>query len=130
MMPSDYGRIVNEEWEEMARRRQPRVDLDAWVVMPNHFHGILFIHPPRLHEPKLPLGEVIGHFKGGCTRRIEAAKFDWQPRFFDRVIRDEEMLLRFRRYIEENPRRWLKDKHHPDAPLNVETPRGASPDRG
>jgi putative transposase len=112
---SELGQIVAEEWVEMARRR-PSVALDAWIVMPNHFHGILCIDPPRLTERPLPLGEVVGHFKGACTRRIRATgrrDFAWQARFFDQIIEDEGMLVRFRRYILENPLHWEKDRHHP-----------------
>jgi hypothetical protein len=89
---------VEEEWEETARRR-PYLHLDARVVMPNHFHGILFIDPPRLGGRSRPLGSIIGHFKGACTGRIWAegrGDFAWQARFFDQIIRDEETLIRYR----------------------------------
>ena len=117
-LPSDLGQIVAEEWVETARRRA-FLELDAWIIMPNHFHGILFVHPPSPHEPTESLGGIIGHFKGACTRRICALgrhDFAWQPRFYDQIIPDLETLLRFRRYIQENPRRWPKDRHHPDSP--------------
>jgi putative transposase len=123
-LPSDLGQIVAEEWIETARRR-PYLKLDAWIVMPNHFHGILFIEPPPLNEAPRPLGVIIGQFKGACTRRIWAMcrrDFDWQERFYDQIIPDEETLLRFRRYIQENPRRWKKDKHHPDFRPDPATP--------
>src|SRR3954470_5641599 len=115
MVPSLDGRIVEEEWMETARRR-PYLHLDAWVVMPNHFHGILFIDAPPLDGRARPLGSIIGQFKGACTSRIWGegrGDFAWQDRFFDQIIRDEENLIRFRKYIVENPLRWEKDKHHP-----------------
>jgi putative transposase len=118
MVLSNLGSIVAEEWMEMAERR-PHVSLDAWVVMPNHFHGILHIDQPGLNERPRPLGEIIGHFKGACTGRIwgdGSREFAWQSRFFDQIVRDEETLLKFRRYILENPLRWEKDRHHPKAP--------------
>jgi putative transposase len=37
------GKIVDWEWLELPKRL-PYVELGARVVMPNHFHGILFIH--------------------------------------------------------------------------------------
>jgi len=37
-----WGAIVAAEWERTAALR-PYVELDAFVVMPNHFHGILLI---------------------------------------------------------------------------------------
>jgi putative transposase len=118
MVLSDLGEIVAEEWAEMARRR-PYVDLDAWIVMPNHFHAILCLQPPSVHEPSRPLAEAIGHFKGACTRRIWAGgrcDFAWQSRFYDQIIRSEDTLLKFRRYILENPLHWEEDRHHPKKP--------------
>jgi len=115
MVPSDLGEIVAEEWLEMARRRS-HVELDAWVVMPNHMHGILYLQPPRFNERPKSLGEAIGHFKGACTSRIWASgqrEFAWQPRFFAQIVRSEETLLWFRKYILENPQRWEDDRHHP-----------------
>ena len=118
MVPSDLGAIVAEEWLETARRRS-FVELDTWTVMPNHFHGILHIEPPRVDARPRSLGEIIGHFKGACTERIWAGgrrEFRWQSRFYDQVIDSDDMLLRFRRYILENPLHWEKDRHHPKAP--------------
>ncbi len=118
LLPSPPAEIVAEEWEATPRMR-PYVHLDAWVVMPNHFHGILLIDSPRFSEERRPLGTIIGKFKGACTHRIWAAgrrDFAWQPRFHDHIIRDEESLLNLRRYIQENPLRWKEDRLHPDAP--------------
>src|SRR5262245_37324964 len=118
MALSDLGEIVAEEWLEMARRR-PHVALDAWIVMPNHFHGIVCLDPPRFNGRPTPLGEVIGQFKAACTRRSWASgqrDFAWQPRFYDQIIRSDDALQNIRRYIQENPLRWQEDRHHPDAP--------------
>ena len=114
---SDLGKIVAEEWLEMARRRS-HVELDAWVVMPNHFHGIVGLGSQRLHGRSAPLGFLIGQFKAACTRRIWAMgrhDFAWQPRFYDQIIRSDDALQRIRRYILENPSRWQEDRHHPQA---------------
>ena len=42
MMLNDLGRIVESEWAESERMRS-EIQLDEWVVMPNHFHGIVWI---------------------------------------------------------------------------------------
>ncbi|MEH2045144.1 hypothetical protein [Nostoc sp.] len=44
MQLNDFGQIVAEEWERSPNLRQ-EIKLDAWIVMPNHFHGIVFIEP-------------------------------------------------------------------------------------
>ena len=42
MQPNEYGKIAHGEWWRSEKIR-PRIQLDAWVVMPNHVHGILMI---------------------------------------------------------------------------------------
>ncbi|MEH2313519.1 MAG: transposase [Nostoc sp.] len=44
MQLNDLGQIVAEEWERSPNLRQ-EIKLDAWIVMPNDFHGIIFIEP-------------------------------------------------------------------------------------
>jgi REP element-mobilizing transposase RayT len=39
---NDLGKIVMQEWQKTAQLR-PEIDLGAFVVMPNHFHGIIRI---------------------------------------------------------------------------------------
>jgi len=42
MVLSEFGRFVVEEWERSAAIRD-EIELGAYVVMPNHFHGIVHI---------------------------------------------------------------------------------------
>jgi putative transposase len=37
-----FGKIVEEEWHRTKQMRQG-VDLDFFIVMPNHIHGIIFL---------------------------------------------------------------------------------------
>jgi hypothetical protein len=39
---SAIGRIVGEEWQRTPSMR-PNVELDEWILMPNHLHGIVAI---------------------------------------------------------------------------------------
>jgi len=43
MQLNKVGKIVEWEWLELSKRLS-WVELGSFVVMPNHFHGILFIH--------------------------------------------------------------------------------------
>ena len=66
----------------------------------------------QMENPKQTLGKVIRHFKAKATKRIHDAgfgSFQWQSRFYDRIIRNEEELDRIRDYIQENPRNWRDD---------------------
>jgi len=49
MILNDLGKIVQDEWQKTPIVR-PTVGLGAFVVMPNHFHGIVHI----LEEPIIP----------------------------------------------------------------------------
>nr|VFJ94072.1 MAG: hypothetical protein BECKLFY1418B_GA0070995_10539 [Candidatus Kentron sp. LFY] len=42
MRSNDAGKIVAEEWRRTAAIRD-EIELDEWVVMPNHVHGISII---------------------------------------------------------------------------------------
>ena len=105
------------------------MSLDAFVVMPNHIHGIIVIEEspgralvsathrvastrhPRLNA--ISLGSIIGQFRSIATKRIWEAgfrDFGWQPRFYDHIIRREPSLDAIRTYISENPMKWTLDK--------------------
>jgi REP element-mobilizing transposase RayT len=134
MQLSPIGKIVAEEWQKTAKIRS-YIELDAWVVMPNHLHGILIIKnqsPPPIIEthrwdisprqapksrlkPK-SLGSIIGQIKTTCTKRIWDAgfeHFEWQDRFYDHIIRDDRSLQNIQQYIINNPRKWKLDKNNP-----------------
>jgi REP element-mobilizing transposase RayT len=75
--------------------------LDAWVVMPNHFHAL--IEPVK----GTLLGEIVKSWKGGSAREINVLLGRrgalWQKEPFDHIVRSEAQLEHFRRYIAENP---------------------------
>jgi REP element-mobilizing transposase RayT len=119
---NEYGRIVSECWTEIPQHF-PHVDLEEWIVMPNHLHGIMVFTTDALANGVLPrFGEskrgavatVINRFKGAVTRRVaklrqeqeRAAVIVWQKGFHERVIRDAREFEMKRRYIIENPSRW------------------------
>ena len=63
------------------------------------------------------LGSIVGQFKSVCTKHIHSIghnNFAWQPRFYDRIIRNEKELSNIRKYIAENPMRREFEKNIPD----------------
>ncbi|MCI0711650.1 MAG: transposase [Chloroflexi bacterium] len=89
----------------------PDIELDAFVVMPNHVHGIIVFAGQS--DFKTILGRVINGYKGAVTARIRQHQPDliiWQSRYYDHIIRSEDSLNRLRAYVEENPARWEEDK--------------------
>ena len=106
MKPSRVGRIVEGCWAAIPDHF-PIVRLDAFVVMPNHVHGIVWL-PRAGHAPPLPL--LIGSFKSAASR--EAGRRLWQRSYYDRVIRNEAELRLLREYVADNPLRWTLDEEN------------------
>lgn len=128
------GRIVEEEWIKTKTLRN-NIELDYFVVMPNHFHGILIINESRdvarnvstenkfskLAPKAGSLSTIIRSFKSSVTKNIHEfgrLDFAWQARFFDRIIRNENELFNIRRYIEQNPLKWDLEKSYDESIVN------------
>jgi putative transposase len=123
---SATGQIVLEEWYRLSSI-WPSVETDAFVIMPNHVHGIVILKgkPVETHlrgvstrdDVQRPtLGTVIRQLKSRATTRIWATgypNFGWQSRFHDRIIRGERELTAVRQYIIDNPAKWALDKDNP-----------------
>ena len=124
MRLNDVGRIIADEWHKSARIRA-EIELDTWVIMPNHFHGIAIITHSRGDRPVAPtgppprsIGALMAGFKSASTKRINAARGTpgacvWQRNYYDHVIRNEANLHRIRQYIADNPARWAEDPENP-----------------
>jgi len=129
---NDLGKIVEEEWLRTKDIRS-NVELDYYVIMPNHFHGNIIImdvetsrrdvskenetgqRPVSTQLKPNSLGSIIGQFKSICTKRIHKLgylQFQWQPRFYDHIIRNENDLRRIRNYIQNNPLKWELDEYY------------------
>jgi len=130
MRLSPAGHMIGKWWSELERKF-PSVKADPYhVVMPNHFHGILFISEAIASGPEgghagPPLQRVVQWFKTMTTNEyIHGVKERgwspfkerlWQRSFYDHVIRTEEALNRIREYIRTNPQRWDLDRENPRA---------------
>ena len=44
MVLNDAGRMIEKVWNALPEH-YPHVELDAFVIMPNHFHGIIVLRP-------------------------------------------------------------------------------------
>lgn len=74
----------------------------AWVLMPDHFHGLLQLGSSSL-------GKTVGHLKGFSAKRINEKSNEkvslWQSAYFDRALRVEDDRVAIARYIVANPLR-------------------------
>lgn len=103
----------------------PNVQLDTFVVMPNHVHGIICLTAiPAVVGARLPrpytLGQIVAYFKYQSTKSINLMRGTpgvtvWQRNYYEHTIRDEESLHRIRQYILNNPARWVFDQENPAA---------------
>jgi len=141
MRLNNVGRVVQTVWGGLSDRF-PTIELDAFVVMPNHVHGILVVRaalaPPKRRKVgaglALPvggaassaptrfasttLGTVVRAFKSisaiGVNRLLSrSGQSLWQRSYYEHVIRTEESLSRIREYIATNPLRWELDRENP-----------------
>ena len=138
MMLNDAGKIVADEWVKIAEIRDD-IKLDEWIVMPNHFHGILTINNPvgAIHESPLQmtitqrrnmtLPKLIGRFKMLSSKRINEMRDTqgiklWQRGYFEHIVRNEKSLNHIREYIVNNPMQWVYDRENPAAGAIHESP--------
>ena len=71
---SPVGRMVEEELRESIHRFYPMLEVQDYVVMPEHLHFLLVAHSDVVSQSgKLThLGHVIAGFKYGCNKRYWA----------------------------------------------------------
>ncbi len=55
MFLNDMGRIVVDEWEQTMNKRA-NVELDEFIMMPNHLHGIVIITQPFQQRDDIGVG--------------------------------------------------------------------------
>ena len=124
MQPNACAQIVQAIWDELPSR-YPEAKTDAFVIMPNHVHGIIVVG--AIHELPLQLisrrhmliPKLVGWFKMNTAKRINKIRHTpgiplWQRNYWEHVIRSEDSLNNIREYIVNNPLRWHLDKQNPN----------------
>ena len=131
MAANRLGAVVEDCWRRLPDHYE-NVVLDAFVLMPNHVHGVIIIGDGTTDvgaglQPVLPAAvgsrrhgvpEIVRAFKTFSARKINEMRGStgtlvWQRGFYDHVIRGERELDRVRTYIMDNPRRWAEDADNP-----------------
>ncbi|NDJ75482.1 MAG: transposase [Chloroflexi bacterium] len=130
---SEFGSVVEREWLHTPDIR-PQVDLDYFVIMPNHIHGILVINDDgpvgaycntplqttdqtRLQSPSQTVGAMVRGFKAAVTKRVNIMRESpgapfWQRNYYEHIIRNEQSLYTIRHYVATNPARWAEDRYY------------------
>jgi putative transposase len=138
---NDAGQMVNDVWMDLPKH-YPGVELDAFVIMPNHIHGIIILvgagpracpdtgQPQKMGQPQgvartLGLPDIVHRFKTMTTKlyaegvkQLGWQSFPghlWQRNYYEHIIRNDDSLDRIREYIAANPLRWHLDRENPEA---------------
>jgi putative transposase len=134
---SNAGQMITDIWHQIPAY-YANIDIDEFVVMPNHLHGIVIINKDnsikdtnplkmfRLGQTQgsaptnLSLPDIVNRFKTMTTRiYIDGVenrgwkafnKKLWQRNYFEHIIRDDDDLNRIREYIQFNPVDWESDE--------------------
>ncbi|MBW4660011.1 MAG: hypothetical protein KME15_15155 [Drouetiella hepatica Uher 2000/2452] len=137
MQLSEMGEIAESCWQAIPDHFA-RVQLDGFVVMPNHLHGIILIADtcrgmalpcpyPKMQLEKRKFGQpiagslstTVGSFKSAATKQINTLRNAtgipvWQRNYYENIVPNEESLHRLRQYIHNNPLSWQEDQLHPE----------------
>ena len=128
MILNELGTTASSFWKEIPEHFS-HVYLDEYVVMPNHIHGILILdyadvgpcHGMALQgnginkfsKPvKNSVSVIVSQYKSTIKRWCNKNGYDsfqWQSRFYDKIIWNENSIDEVRNYIRLNPRNWEID---------------------
>ena len=118
MRLNEYGEIIKQSWRWLEEQYD-YVQLDKYVIMPNHLHGIIIINNncrggSRTAPTTKTLGRLIGAFKTVSTKYVNCLRKTptmpiWQRSFYDHIIRSEKSLHKIRKYIVNNAVGWQFD---------------------
>ena len=127
MVLNDIGKMVEEVWVAIPEHF-PNVELGEFVVMPNHFHGVITITVGARHAVPRPVSEkegfgkpvsgslstILRSFKSATTKAFHEFSRDsedrlWQRSFYEHVIQNERDYRAIYEYIVANPMNWEMD---------------------
>jgi REP-associated tyrosine transposase len=122
-----YGNVARSCWDDLPMHYS-NAKLDAFVVMPNHVHGIIVLKgdntvgaglrpAPTDTTGNHGLPEIVPAFKSFSARRINEIRNApgtrvWQRNYYERIILNETALHAAREYVANNPARWLSDREN------------------
>jgi len=137
MILNEAGIMIQNTWEELPIFYSG-FDIDAFVVMPNHIHGIIILNanigvspcayplgqPQGVAPTGLSLPDIVHRFKTLTTKRYTDGvktknwkrfhKRFWQRNYYEHIIRNEFRLNTIRKYIANNPLKWEFDTINPN----------------
>ena len=136
MIFNEFGKTTEADWLNIETQF-PNIETADFVIMPTHLHVILIIDDSRREINSAPIstesdskiGGITGNKNPMLNRNISTAirwfrgkttfnfnkinkKFNWQPRFYNHIIRSQIAFIKIQIYIENNPKMWDRDRNN------------------
>ena len=109
---TEYGEIAERQLL-LLEERYPFLSIDAYVIMPNHIHVILFLKKAAGASPRPTVMDIVCAYKSlvtiACKKQFPIDKL-FQTSFYEHIIRDRKDYDEIVKYIFENPMRWHYDE--------------------
>lgn len=107
MLLNARGEIARRFWEQIENV-YPYTKLHAYMIMPDHIHGIIRILPTFQKVKSVSM--MMKSFKREVTKEIHlreehSPRLIWQPSFWARGFNNEHQLRAYERYILNNPKK-------------------------
>ncbi len=114
VMLSQWGSILDKYIRNIDTVYE-NTSVDKYVIMPNHFHMLLRLHPldnknGGLKAARPTVETIVRSLKTMVTREIGHSI--WQTSFHEHIIRDEQDYLTRWNYIDSNPHKWAEDEYY------------------
>lgn len=109
---TEIGKITEECWNNINQIYEG-VKADKYVVMPNHFHGIIILEKSKRKQDIPSVQKIMQGFKSITTRKCfkYGYKQIWQRTYVDHIIRNEEDYITRCNYIDNNPIKWFEENN-------------------
>jgi len=106
---SNIGKIVEGCINEVSKIYK-NVNVDKFVIMPNHMHMIIEINGCGRSMPAPTVSSIICQLKSVSSK--QAGIVIWQKGFYDHIIRNQNDYDSIWNYIDTNPDKWLEDEYY------------------
>jgi putative transposase len=140
---NDFGLVIRKSWLDTEALRS-NVLLGEFVIMPNHFHGLIWItgectardrgtarRAPTTEQFGKPvhgsLPTIVRSFKAAAIKRINELRGSagvpvWQRNYYEHMVCDYADLSRIEGYIRNNPTNWNTDEENPNLKVMGQDP--------
>ena len=103
-----FGKIAEEQIKAI-NFKYVDVDIENYVIMPNHIHMIVSTFYDNEKDNNISVTDVVRIFKSLTTRLCKVGPVIFQRSFYDHIIRNDTDYSRILNYINNNPSKWEED---------------------